>query len=244
MGSPREEHGRRPSEGPRHTISLTRSFYLGQTPVTQEQFQRVMGYNPARFSAADKGNATHPVEQVSWSEASAFCRRLSALPAEKLAGRTYRLPTEAEWEYACRAGSMTPFAFGFSLGPRQAVFQHGLSANEPTRTAPVQGHPANAFGLYDMHGNVWEWCADWFDADAYRLSATGDPRRLVPQWGVFVPLRVPARAGPDLTVAGRRFSNRPRIAKITSQVSFAVSTWERAPGSAFRALAQPKQGTG
>ena len=176
MGSPREEHGRRPNESPRHRVALGRGCYLSTTPVTQVQFQSVMSYNPARFTSEKGGGPSHPVEQVSYGEAAAFCRRLSALPAEKSAGRMYRLPTEAEWEYACRAGGMTPFSSGYSLGPRQATFQHGIGEANPTTTNPVGSHPANAFGLYDMHGNVWEWCADWFAADAYRRGPTNDPK--------------------------------------------------------------------
>ena len=220
MGSPREEHGRRPNEGPRHRVALGRGCYLGATPVTQVQFQSVMSYNPARFTSEQGGGPTHPVEQVSYGEAAAFCRRLSALPAEKSAGRMYRLPTEAEWEYACRAGGMTPFSSGYSLGPRQATFQHGIGEANPTTTSPVGTHPPNAFGLYDMHGNVWEWCADWFAGDAYRRGSDERsdgagigqlprrPRRVVSEPGVVMPVRVPALAGAGAAADGCRVPGR------------------------------------
>ena len=112
---------------------------------------------------------------MTWEQAKSFCEQLSALEGEWPLGREYRLPTEAEWEYACRAGGMTPFTSGYSLGPRQATFQHGIGEANPTTTSPVGSHPANAFGLFDMHGNVWEWCSDWFAGDAYRRGPTNDP---------------------------------------------------------------------
>jgi formylglycine-generating enzyme required for sulfatase activity len=122
-----------------------------------------------------------PVEQVSWEDAQAFLKRLSALPAEVKTGRTYRLPTEAEWEYACRAGTSAPFHFGNSLSSTQANFDgnhpYGGAATEPylERTTRVGSYKPNALGLYDMHGNVWEWCNDWFAEDYYQESPRRDP---------------------------------------------------------------------
>src|SRR5205807_6124391 len=115
MGSPEDEPGHRFNEGPQHEVVLTQPFYLGVHPVTQEQYERVMDSNPARFNRGGGGGPDHPVENVSWDDAAAFCRRLSELPAERQAGRAYRLPTEAEWEYACRAGTATPFSAGPAL---------------------------------------------------------------------------------------------------------------------------------
>ena len=154
---------------------ITRPFYMGVYEVTQGEFERVMGINPSFFSAKGSGSGKNrvkgldssrlPAEQVTWHQAVEFCRRLSELPAEKKARRVYRLPTEAEWEYACRAGTQTVFAFGDSLSSRQANFNGnfpvGGAGKGPflTRTTPVGSYAPNAFGLYDMHGNVWEWCA-------------------------------------------------------------------------------------
>lgn len=128
-----------------------------------------MGSNPSRF----KGSPTRPVEQMTWYDAVEFCRRLSELTEEKKIGAVYRLPTEAEWEYACRAGTTTRFSFGNddSLPSRYAWWESKLSSN----TQPVGRLKPNAFGLYDMHGNVWEWCSDWYDSGYYRESPMDDP---------------------------------------------------------------------
>jgi formylglycine-generating enzyme required for sulfatase activity len=181
MGSPPGEAGRRDNEGPVHEVILTGPFYLGVHPVTQAQYQAVLGKNPARFQGAAGGGADHPVEMVSWDDAVSFCKKLSELPAEQQAGRSYRLPTEAEWEYACRAGSQTPFHHGAALGAASACFDASYPYGDAPRgaraprTCQVGAFAANHFGLYDMHGNVWEWCADWFDADYYRNSPRQDP---------------------------------------------------------------------
>ena len=120
---------------------------MGKYPITQAQYQQVMGKNPSRFKGDDR-----PVEQVSWEDAVEFCQRLS-----KLTGREYRLPSEAEWEYACRAKTTTPFHFGETITDKLAHY----NASE---TARVGQFSPNAFGLYDMHGQIWEWCEDnWHD---------------------------------------------------------------------------------
>jgi formylglycine-generating enzyme required for sulfatase activity len=193
MGSPPDEPGRRDNEGPVHDVILTKAFYLGVTPVTQEQYQRAMGTNPARFQGAAGGGPEHPVECVSWEDVLLFCRRLGERPEEAQEGRSYRLPTEAEWECACRAGSATPFHFGDSLSPREASFDGNHPYGEvpraptPPRTVPVGSFPANYYGLHDMHGNVWEWCSDWYDAGYYSRSPRQDPQG--PESGVYRVLR-------------------------------------------------------
>jgi formylglycine-generating enzyme required for sulfatase activity len=193
------------AEGPLHQVEITRAFYMGVHEVTQQQFKAVMGYNPSYFSSDGEGledvtytwkpaggkdtvsgkdTADFPVENVSNDEAVEFCNRLTALAAEKEAGRAYRLPREAEWEYACRGGASPSrlFHFGDSLSSRQANFNgrypyggagRGISLG---RTRKVAQHTKNAFGLHDMHGNVWEWCSDWFDTDYYRKSPRRDPQ--------------------------------------------------------------------
>ncbi|MBX3437943.1 MAG: formylglycine-generating enzyme family protein [Planctomycetaceae bacterium] len=137
------------------TVHITRPFSLGIHEVTQEQYARVTGKDPSYF----KGT-THPVDSVSWREAVYFCRLLSDLPAEKAAGRSYRLPTEAEWEYACRAGSTSPFSCGSM--PECPEDSGWIAGNSESRTHPVGAKSPNPWGLYDMHGNVWEWCQDWY----------------------------------------------------------------------------------
>jgi uncharacterized protein (TIGR02996 family) len=189
-GSPEDEVGRWDDEGPRLQVLISRPFYLGVHTVTQDQYRTVTGSNPAFFSPTGLGaervrgldSDRLPVEQVSWHEAVDFCEALSELPAEQEARRTYRLPTEAEWEYACRAGTTTIFHFGDTLTSHQANFDgtrpYGDSPVGPNlqRPTPVGEYPPNAFGLCDMHGNVWEWCADWFETNYYSRSPTIDPR--------------------------------------------------------------------
>ena len=155
MGSPETEAERSDNEGPQHYVDVPQ-FFMGKYVVTQAQWQAVMGNNPSRFKGTNR-----PVEQVNWYDATEFCQNLS-----KITGRTYRLPSEAEWEYACRAGTTTPFYFGETINTDLANY-HALEtyANEPKgeyreETTPVGQFPSNSFGLYDMHGNVWEWCAD------------------------------------------------------------------------------------
>jgi formylglycine-generating enzyme required for sulfatase activity len=189
MGSPDTEPDRDDCEGPRHQVTITASFYLGVYEVTQEEYRQVMGMNPSHFRAGGERAARvrgmdtrrFPVENVSWEEAVKFCKKLSASPREKRAGLAYRLPTEAEWEYACRAGTST----AFHTGPSLALWQANFNGNDPpkaahvpyrNRTMPVGSYKPNTFGLYDMHGNVCEWCADWFDEANYTREPRRNPR--------------------------------------------------------------------
>ena len=171
MGSPEDEknHGMRETQ---HEVTLTQGFWLGKYEVTQAQWLKVMGGhsgpnpNPSRFKGA-----TLPLEYVSWNEVMKFCQKLTQ--NEKAAGRlpegwAYTLPTEAQWEYACRAGTTTATAFGDSLSSKQANFDgnapYGGASKGPLlkRTTEVGSYPANAWGFHDMHGNVSEWCHDWY----------------------------------------------------------------------------------
>ena len=174
MGSAPDQLGARPNEAPVHEVILTQPFYLSVTPVTQVQYRQVMGVNPARFQPAAGGGPEHPVESVSWTDAMAFCRALSERDEERVARQQYRLPTEAEWEYACRAGTDTVFAMGDELIASSANFESG--ADMLRRTSKVGAYPANNFGLLDMHGNVWEWCQDWYGEGYYSASPSRDPQ--------------------------------------------------------------------
>ncbi len=173
MGATDDDAHGRLNEKPRHEVLITQPFYLAETVVTQSQYQKLMGKNPARFPLSAGGGPDHPVEQVSWTDAAAFCAKLSSQPDEQSAGRVYRLPREAEWEYACRAGEATAFAFGATLTAGQANFAHEGSAG---KTKQVARFPSNNFGLFDMHGNVWEWCSDWYGEDYYKSSPSRDPQ--------------------------------------------------------------------
>ena len=176
MGSPKGEKGRNVLETS-HTVKLTRGFYMAAYPVTQEQWREVMapeyarpveGFDmvvPSRFD----GDKKLPVEMISWNDCQAFITKL-----RKREKRAYRLPTEAEWEYACRAGSTTPYSVGDTIATNQANFSAGYAKANRNKTTPVGSFPPNAWGLYDMHGNVSQWCQDRFGK--YPTTAVVDPQ--------------------------------------------------------------------
>jgi formylglycine-generating enzyme required for sulfatase activity len=180
MGSPAAEPDRSRDESPQHKVKLE-SFFMAQTPITQAQWRTVAAWqklerdlkpDPSKFKGANR-----PVERVSWFDAQEFCRRLS-----QRTGRAYTLPSEAQWEYACRAGSRTPFCFGATLTPELAnyngnfIYANGPKGPYREKTIEVASFPANGWGLHDMHGNVWEWCADHWDPHYYNASDDGSPR--------------------------------------------------------------------
>ena len=171
MGSPDSDLDASGDEKPQHQVRISKAFYLGVTEVTQDQYEEVMGQNPSRFT---ESGPDVPVENVSWDDAQGFCRKLSELAEEKEASRRYRLPTEAEWEYACRAGSAGKFCHGDDKSTLGDYAWCG--GNSGGKTHQVGQKKPNAWGLYDMHGNVWEWCADWFDGELfYAQSPPTDP---------------------------------------------------------------------
>lgn len=175
MGSPESELGRFADEGPRHAVRLTQGFWLADTTCTQALWWAVMGARPSRF-----GGDERPVDRVTWADVQRFLRALEVL----LPSFDVGLPTEGEWEYACRAGSDTPFSFGQHITPEQVNYdgrfryawtaagggQQGIYRAE---TVPVKSLPPNAWGLYEMHGNVWELCQD--GQRQYKAKAVRDP---------------------------------------------------------------------
>jgi len=171
MGSPAGEALRDDDEGPQRRVTITKPFYMGIYEVTQAQYEAVTGKNPSYFKGAK-----NPVERVSWHDAVEFCKALSGKT-----GQTVRLPTEAEWEYACRAGTTKPFNTGRTISTDQAnydgnfTYGNGRKGVYRKKTVPVGIFGPNAWGLYDMHGNVWEWCSDWY-ADSYANAETDDPQ--------------------------------------------------------------------
>ncbi len=159
MGSPLHEVGRKSDEKP-HRVIIDKEYYLQITEVTQEQWRAVMGNNPSKFQGCD----SCPVENVSWLDAQDFIAKLNALDS----ANHYRLPTEAEWEYACRAGTATRYSWGDEADCRKANYGNSDLSKEcadisPGKTSPVGSYQQNPWGLYDMHGNVWEWCADTYN---------------------------------------------------------------------------------
>ncbi|MFM9046213.1 MAG: formylglycine-generating enzyme family protein, partial [Cyanobium sp.] len=185
MGSPAEEAERRETEGPQHLVQL-QGFFLAQTPITQSQWRALAQWKPLKGEepwavkldpepSRFKGDQ-RPVENVSWHDASEFCLRLS-----QRTGRRYTLPSEAQWEYACRAGTTTPFHFGETISTELANYRGTESYGDGPKgefrgqTTDVGMFPANAWGLYDMHGNVWEWCADHWHSNYEGAPDDGRP---------------------------------------------------------------------
>ena len=160
MGLAKDELGRSGNDWPLHEVKITRPFYIGKYEVTQAQWESVMGNNPSSFS----GRPNHPVEKVRWQTCQKFIKKLNALGQG-----TFRLPTEAEWEYACRAGTRTRFSFGDSL-ENADKYMWWEGNNEPNGTKEVGLKLPNPWGLYDMHGNVQEWCADRWELPRGRGS--------------------------------------------------------------------------
>jgi formylglycine-generating enzyme required for sulfatase activity len=183
MGSPENEPERFDDEGPQHEVKLG-AFWMAQTPITQAQWRAVAGWqkverdlepDPSNFKGANR-----PVERVCWFDAQEFCRRLS-----QRTGQRYVLPSEAQWEYACRAGSSTPFYCGATLTPELAnyngnfIYANGPKGPYREQTTAVASFPANGWGLHDMHGNVWEWCEDHWH-DSYNFAPGDDQSWHIP----------------------------------------------------------------
>ncbi len=196
MGSPTNEALQQPDET-QHTVTLTKGFFMGKYAVKQGEYLTLMGNNPSRFTTLDynsnpiPADLNRPVERVSWIDATNYCARLTQ--QEQAAGRlpvewVYRLPTESEWEYACRAGTTTAFNFGSAIHGGMANFYDYYEYDAATgsiyfadpaipwlpRTTTVGSYAPNAWGLYDMHGNVWVWCRDWYGT--YPTGSVTDPQ--------------------------------------------------------------------
>lgn len=170
MGSPLSEKERHDNEN-QHQVTISKGFWLADTVCTQALWKTVVGDNPAFFTE----NENNPVEQVSWDDVQNFIKKLNIL----IPGLGAQLPTEAQWEYACRAGTTTPFSFGENITPElvnydsNRPYAEGKKGGCRERTVAVKSLPANPWGLYEMHGNVWEWCSDWYDD--YPTMPVSDP---------------------------------------------------------------------
>ena len=171
MGSSAEEVERLENEGPQHWVQLSSGLWLAETPCTQAQWRAIMGKHPVGFADDEQ----RPVVQVSWEDCETFCKVLNA----QRQGMRARLPTEAEWEYACRAGTVTEFNLGTNVTPEQVNYDGnypyvgGVKGQYRQKMVPAGTLAHNAWGLYEMHGNVWEWCADWFGP--YAAEEQQDP---------------------------------------------------------------------
>ena len=165
MGSPAAEPDRKADEGPQRAVTISRGFYLGKSEVTQLQWEALMGANPSSYQGAGR-----PVESVSWDEVQDFIQGLNSWAGAQI----YRLPTEAEWEYACRGGTSSRWSFGDSEGEMPAYAWYNGN-NSLFDTKEVGTKLVNPRGLFDMHGNVWEWTRDWYDADYYGRAPNVDP---------------------------------------------------------------------
>jgi len=160
MGSPTNEVDRLDEEGPQTAVTISRGFWMGKYEVTQGEYRAVIGSNPSQFT----GDPNRPAEKVSWEDATSYCAKLTA--QERAAGRiapnaAYRLPTEAEWQYGCRAWTSTRFSYGDDPGYTNLTKHAWYLDNSGGATHPVGEKLPNPWGLYDMHGNVLEWCQDW-----------------------------------------------------------------------------------
>ncbi len=175
MGSPESELGREPwdkGNETQHPVTLSRGFWIAETPVTQALWEIFMGDNPSHFKGAEL-----PVENVSWDDAQRFISKLNGMKPEL----QLCLPTEAQWEYACRAGTSTPFYFGDNINTDQVnyngnyPYNDGRKGEHRKQTVEVKALPRNGWGLYQMHGNVWEWCQDWYERP-YPTEPVTDPQ--------------------------------------------------------------------
>ena len=215
MGSPADAIGSERNEQ-QFEVTLSKGFWIQQTELTQTQYEALMGVNPSHF----RGDS-NPVESVNYSDANEFCRRLGELPPEKNSGNLYRLPTEAEWEYACRAGSTSSFCFG---DDESMLEEYGWYTMNATRTTHlVGGKKPNAWGLHDMHGNVGEWCSDFYSA--YPSGPQTDPHG--------------PESGGDIVVRGGGWFFVPQNARSAHRDAYPKGA--RYVGLGFRLVADPSK---
>jgi formylglycine-generating enzyme required for sulfatase activity len=218
MGSPNSDNEADSDERPQHRVRIMRPFYLGSCEVTQAEYEKVTGGNPSHFKASGE---KAPVDSVSFLDAREFCRKLAALPGEQATGGQYRLPTEAEWEYACRAGSPMRYCGGDAAKWLNDYAWH--SGNSEAKTHPVGQKKPNAWGLHDVHGNVNEWCADWYYNGYYRQCQFATDLALDPPGAGFGLNQLRAYRGGG-------FASRARLCRAANRECFAPDTRNRIMG--------------
>ena len=206
MGSPKTEKFRSPVESPQHEVTLARSFYMGVCEVTQTQWFAVMGSVPWRGHKSAKSGANHAASCINWNDASKFCRTLS-----KKIGKKVTLPSEAQWEYACRAGTKTAYSFGNSASKLGYYAWYNKNAYEKGQSYahPVGQKKPNAFGLYDMHGNVWEWCQDQWRPTYRDAPNDGSARKF--------------EGSVDRVLRGGSWSEPAQFSRSASRITFPAS---------------------
>ena len=253
------------SEGPKHRVKITKPFYMGIFTVTQGDYEKVMGVNPSAFSAkqmegsafnpplsaletenrqeiapkmAGKDTSRHPVDTVSWNDCLEFCRKLSALHDERNVEKTYRLPTEAEWEYTCRAGTTTRWSFGDN---ETDLVEYGwIGLNRDKITHPVGEKKPNNWGLFDVHGYMWQWCSDWFSYDYYEQSPPNDPEG--PSAGLWHVVRGSFGGYGAVCRCAHRHSaaTEARLRTIGFRVAFDIAVKPTEPGVVVTSATPPK----
>jgi formylglycine-generating enzyme required for sulfatase activity len=223
MGSPETEEGRYKYEGPVHEVVISKPFYLGKFEVTQKQYSYLMKSNPSWFSPMGRGSkdlrganpSLLPVDNITWNEAQRWLDALNTKLGKKLA----RFPNEAEWEYAARAGTRTPYHLGLGLDKTKANFNYGLGRTEEVGKYQQS---SNAFGLFDIHGNVWEWCGDWHDDATYLNRAKHPDQCTDPEGAPTGKYRVLRGGGWNVYPRNARIADRFRMEPTQSNNSIGL----------------------
>jgi formylglycine-generating enzyme required for sulfatase activity len=202
-------------EKPQHKVRIPKPFYMGKYPVTQEEWGKLMGNNPSKFKQAGK---KAPVETVSWNDCQEYIKKLN-----QKEGKTYRLPTEAEWEYSARGGSGGSTIYTYGDDVSKLGDYAWYDANSGNTTHPVGQKKPNSLGLYDMTGNVWEWCGDWYGKEYYKNSPNADPKG--------------ADEGEDRVLRGSSWNHSTKFCRLSYRINYGPN--RGSSGNGFRLVLLP-----